>query len=234
MHCFFCRNIPPTGQSAILDERDRKHLFRTLRAQNGETVQLRDGNGVIATATVGDSQTLTVKDIQNFPMPEQRLCLFVAPPRKQQMDAMLKQCAEIGVDEIIPIITRFSVSTPEKDSVLEHWLTTLEEACKQAKNPFTPRISMPLDFRAALSLASDRKLRCFYGSPREGVSPLELSGELTDIAWFVGPEGGFSAEEEQEMADNGFTALRLTPWILRVETAAVTGSMILKLKASAK
>lgn len=77
-------------------------------------------------------------------------------------------------------------------------------------------------------LAKRRGYRSFFGSPRGKPGMPELSG-ITDVAWFVGPEGGFTPEEENHLRGCGAADLRLGPWVLRVETAAVGGCMILQL-----
>ena len=48
-----------------------------------------------------------------------------------------------------------------------------------------------------------------------------------DIAWFIGPEGGFTEAEEKLMRVSGFRGLHFGNWVLRVETAAVCGTAIL-------
>lgn len=228
MHCFYCVAIGPCGSAAVLDERDHKHLFKTLRATPGERVELSDGRGVFAEAEVVDGRELRVIGREEFPAPPVRVHLFIAPPRRQKMDILLKQCAEVGVWSINPILTARSVSVPEKEAVLDRWQSLLLEGCKQSKNPFLPTVAMPIDFAVALRLAQEQGIKGFFGSPRGELgltSPLP-SG-CVDAAWFVGPEGGFTTEEEDRLRDAGFGELRLGPWVLRVETAAVVGAALL-------
>jgi 16S rRNA (uracil1498-N3)-methyltransferase len=49
-----------------------------------------------------------------------------------------------------------------------------------------------------------------------------------NVAWFVGPEGGFSPKEQSAMIENNFTPLTLGNWIMRVETATVVGAALLQ------
>lgn len=228
MHCFYCSAIGPSGSVAMLDEHDHKHLFKTLRAAPGEKVELTDGNGIFAEAEVAAGRELRIIGREDFAAPPVRIHLFIAPPRRQKMDILLKQCAEVGVWSINPMLTARSVSAPEKEAVLERWRTLLLEGCKQSKNPFLPTIALPIDFAAALKLAHDRGYQGFFGSPRGelGLTP-PLPAGSADAAWFVGPEGGFTMEEEECLVSAGFGELRLGPWVLRVETAAVVGAALL-------
>jgi len=228
MHCFYCKAIGATGSVALLDNDDRKHLFKTLRAELGNQVELTNGEGVFAVAEVIDGHKLRIVTAETAPPPPVRIHLFIAPPRRQKMDILLKQCAEVGVWSITPMLTERSVSAPEKDAVLDRWQTILLEGCKQSKNPFLPTIALPISFKAAVQQAAERRYRCFIGAVHASQQPEAINDpSITDAAWFVGPEGGFTPAEEEAMRQAGFAELRLGPWVLRVETAAVVGAAML-------
>jgi len=115
------------------------------------------------------------------------------------------------------------VSVPGEDSVAGRWEDVLFEACKQSGNPFLPALRPPQDFKAALAMASSSCPLRLYGAV-EG--ECAVSGKLPscgDVAWFVGPEGGFAPEELSAFPEAGFLPLRLGGWTLRVETAATCG-----------
>jgi len=229
MHCFFCRNIGQPGTYVELDERDAKHLFKTLRANCGERIELTDGQGTFALAEVGAGRKITIVSVETAAPSTRRIHLFIVPPKKAKMDILLKQCAEVGVWSINPFLSARSVSTPEKDEVLEHWRTLLLEGCKQAKNPFLPQVSgLPVSFKQAVENCRSQGYRGFFGSVRgDGTKP-ELD-EVNDIAWFVGPEGGFTSEEEDFLRQAGIADLRIGRWVLRVETAAICGCLYLQM-----
>ncbi|MDD3117558.1 MAG: RsmE family RNA methyltransferase [Victivallales bacterium] len=227
MHCFYCRAIGRPGTTVELEERDRKHLFKTLRAAPGEQFELTDGRGTFALATIGSDRIITVLNATTASPPPRRVHLVLAPPKKAKMDLLLKQCAEVGIWSIHLFLSARSVAAPEKEEVLERWQTLLQEGCKQAKNPFLPQLTaLPVSFKTAVDRIKQENWQGFFGSPRgDGVMP-DLS-RTTDIAWVVGPEGGFTPEEEDYLRQNGIADLRLGRWVLRVETAAIAGSLFL-------
>ncbi|HRR28730.1 MAG TPA: RsmE family RNA methyltransferase [Victivallales bacterium] len=47
------------------------------------------------------------------------------------------------------------------------------------------------------------------------------------ISWFVGPEGGFINDEIKKLKELGGNPLKLSPYILRIETAALAGIIFL-------
>lgn len=227
MHCFFCHDIGGVGDCAELEEADFKHLFKTLRARTGEKIELTNGNGCIAIAEITDGHRIIVQERQLFTPPARRIHLFTAPPKKQKMDQLLKQCAETGIWTITPMLTARTISTPEKKSVLERWRTLLQEGCKQSKNPFLPDIVMPVPFEYALDNAVSMCNTCYFGSPANGDNSFDTLRTGADTAWFVGPEGGFTETEETLMRERGFTALKIGDWVMRVETAVICGAAVL-------
>ncbi len=223
MHSFYCQNIPVGGEYIRLEERDEKHLFKTLRGKAGETVELQDGRGVTAMAEIGPDRRLriTVRDV--VPEPAVKLHLMVAPPRRNPMEQMLRQCAEVGVWSITPVITERSVAIPTQDAAPERWEAILREGCKQSRNPFVPQLHRPLEFAAAADQCRGR--RAYFGAPYAGGN--SVAAPSADIIWLVGPEGGFSPAEEEKLREAGVLPYQIGQWIMRVETAAVCGAAIL-------
>lgn len=227
MHSFFCQEINEKGSIAELDKRDSKHLFKTLRARPGDEVQLIDGKGRTATGTITQEGLISISDVSAALPPPVKVHLFVAPPRKQKMDHLLRQCVETGLWSLTAMICERSVSIPDADSVPERWDVIALEACKQSANPFFPDIRTPMKFSDAVKSLSSAVIK-LYGSPTGSWEiPSVPAGESADIAWFVGPEGGFSPAEEKLMDDAGFSKIRIGPHIMRVETAAVCGTALL-------
>lgn len=218
------------GDLVTLEKCENNHLFKILRAGEGDRIRLLDGQGRCALACVGKNRELVIENIQNVPpLPGAKMHLFLAPPRRQKMDQILKQCTELGVTSITPVICERSVSLPEKESVEGRWQELLFEACKQSGNPYLPLLSPPLPFAEGVKQAKETCGKCFYGSmAKEDISNTGNEEKPQNIAWFVGPEGGFTEEEEKFMQSASFLPLHMQCWILRAETAAICGLALLK------
>lgn len=227
MHAFRFDDLASTepGSSFCLDSREEAHLFRILRARPGETVAVMDGHGTLGTAVVEADHQLRLESKRIVPPPARRLHLYFAPPKKQKLDALLKQAVELGVYALVPVLCERSVVQPGENSVAGRWMDLLFEACKQSGNPFLPVVANPMPFAAALAHAREICGVLITGSNRTGVFP-EL-GTASDIAFFVGPEGGFTDAETDAMFAAGAAPLRIGDWTLRVETAAVAGLGVL-------
>ena len=227
MHAFRFDDLASTepGSLFCLNSREESHLFRILRARPGETVALLDGHGATGTAVVESDRRLRLETKQTVPPPAHRLHLYFAPPKKQKLDALLKQAVELGVFELVPVLCERSVVQPGESSVAGRWVDLLFEACKQSGNPFLPAVASPMPFAAALDRARETCGALIVGSNRTGVFP-DL-GTASDVAFFVGPEGGFTDAETDAMFAAGALPLRIGDWTLRVETAAVAGLGVL-------
>jgi 16S rRNA (uracil1498-N3)-methyltransferase len=227
MHSFFydgLKTVRP-GDTVSLSHEEEKHLFRILRAADGDRVMLLDGHGEMAEAEVSGKK-LAVLTRTTETLPDLRLHLYLAPPRRQKMEQLLKQAAELGVYRVVTFFSERSVALPAGENARSRQEALLTEACKQSGNPFLPVCDGPVKFADALTDAKTRCPLCFFGAPAEpgSLRPADLAG---DCAFFVGPEGGFTETEERQMKESGFRPLRIGRRILRVETAAVAGLAVL-------
>lgn len=90
------------GAEVTLDRSEETHLFKILRATPGDVVELLDGCGRIASAEVRPRRTLVIRDIRTLEPPARRVHLYIAPPRRQKMDSVLREATELGVWRIVP------------------------------------------------------------------------------------------------------------------------------------
>jgi len=227
MHAFRFDGLADVGPDSLvrLDPREESHLFKILRARPGDRVRLLDGRGTTGVAVVGRGRELLLESKETVPPPARRLHLYFAPPKKQKLDSLLKQSVELGVDVLVPVLCERSVVQPGESSVGGRWTDLLFEACKQSGNPFLPSVCTPVPFAEAVARARETCAVLVVGSNRTGIA-LDL-GNAPDVAFFVGPEGGFTDAETDALAAAGATPLRIGSWTLRVETAAAAGLGVL-------
>ena len=227
MHAFRFDELAGVGPDSLirLDPREESHLFKILRARPGDRVRLLDGRGTTGVAVVGQGRELALESKETVPSPARRLHLYFAPPKKQKLDALLKQSVELGVDVLVPVLCERSVVQPGESSVGGRWTDLLFEACKQSGNPFLPDVCAPVPFADAVVRARETCAALVVGSNRTGIT-LDL-GNVPDVAFFVGPEGGFTDAETDALTAAGAAPLRIGSWTLRVETAAAAGLGVL-------
>ena len=224
-HCSTVKLGPVPGDT--LPEREMNHLRKVFRATPGDRVILLDGRGTLGEAVLGNNGDLVVENVSRIPRPRLRLHLFSAAPARSALDHMLRQCAEVGVWSVHLITTERSVAKPGGKSAFERMRRIMVEGCKQSGNPWFPEIEdQTIPFVKMLDHIHEMD-QAFFGATSEHkcakTPPLTLTDEI-EVAWIVGPEGGFSDAEEKCLINSGVAPLSLGPWTLRIETAAVIGA----------
>ena len=221
-HTFFIDSTPVAGCCAELSRDQKHHLFKVFRAAAGDEVELLDGKGLRAFGTVDENKNIIVNSVVKEERRGAELHLVFALPRKNQLDLLLKQAAELGVAELHPV--RFERSVSQGDCS-DRWTTLLEEACKQSKNPFLPEIKPVCKLQDKLEELKARNIPVVFGAIRSETEKTQFG---SCAAWVVGPEGGFTDAEEKLMRNYGAAPLNLGPWVLRLETAACAGIAVLR------
>lgn len=230
---FYCDSLQPGVVSLSPDE--AHHARNVVRVRSGDRVRLFDGRGSQAHATI---ETVGRNGVQAFveqvesPADSDRptpVTIAVAMPKAARQDFLIEKCTELGAAAIWPIITQRSVVKP-KPSRLDHWRRVAIAAAKQSGQVFLPEIAPPDWFAQILPRVSGFDLRMF-ASTRRQAQPLSscLSSRPSDgsILLVIGPEGGFTTEEQASLVDAGTMAVSLGRWTLRTETAAVAALAVL-------
>lgn len=158
-----------------------------------------------------------------------RINLFIAIPKKDKLELIVEKCSELGVSEIIPIITQRTVKNQTKT---ERLFKISAEAVEQSHGFYMPTIHEALELKN-LNLKMDGMNLIFHTQETLEMSDLKkiLNNSNTDetINVFIGPEGGFSPEDLkilQELENAHF--IKLGERILKTETAAIAISTLLK------
>ena len=105
---------------------------------------------------------------------------------------------------------------------MSRWYSICKEASEQSKRNIIPNIYKPINIKEMVKIDSDFKFVASTKSNIELVSNyLNNNKNIKKIMVVIGPEGGFSEEEESFLNDNGFTSISFGKRIMRVETAAI-------------
>lgn len=222
MRTIFHTHIGTPGEHFQPEAREAEHLFKVFRARPGDRVLVMDGRGNRAEAEVVDKKQLVFREALPEIRQEIELDLYCAIPKKAKLDSLLPQLPGLGVRSLHPLLLEHSVATGENP---DRWELLLREGCKQSGNPRLPRLYPPVSLEAALEEVRRSGAVLYFGS----VTPADPGSEAPgpQRAWFVGPEGGFTQEEEQQLLDAGGRPLKLGSWIMRLESAAVAGLAVL-------
>jgi len=153
-----------------------------------------------------------------------RLVLLQGIARGEKMDLILQKATELGVSEVRPLSSQRSdvkLDDTRAGKRLAHWQSVVVSACEQSGRAVVPRVSAPGSLAAVLTGLPVGGLRLLL-DPDGALSlpTLELPSAMP-VLLAVGPEGGWSPRDREQLAAAGFQGLRLGPRILRTETAGL-------------
>lgn len=199
-------------KSAEISAEDEHHLFRVLRARDGETVSLTDGQGHWRLARVAAGAVTPEGEISFVEEPAP-LEIFIAIPKADRPEWIVQKLTEIGVTRICWLHTDRSVVRWTSDRAAKQIgrLTKVASvAAMQSRRVWLPLIEGPI---TAATVLADIAL-CEPGGRFLAAGDQRIG---------IGPEGGWSPGEISSSSQH----VSLGAGILRVETAAVVAASLL-------
>lgn len=225
---FFCDFPLAVGASLDLPKDMAKHIM-VLRLSRGETITLFNGQGGEYRARLLETgRNLLRAEIVSFSPHEVELPyeihLVQGIPEAGKMDWIIEKAVELGVHRIVPLATQRSVVRLNAERIekrLSRWQSIVVSASEQCGRNRLLAIGRPVNFDDYLQNFSEPPKIMF--SPRASHSLASWATGQTPraISLLIGPEGGFSAEEEELARQKGVTFLSMGPRILRTETAGL-------------
>ena len=212
------------GETARLTDKARHHAGRVLRMVAGERAVLFDGRGNEAGGPISFDDKgagILVEDIRR-PETESplRMTLMQALVSLEKMDWILEKAVEAGVAEIVVFPSERSVVKLAAERLakrMAHWEDVIVSACEQCGRASVPALAFKQKPQEAFS--SKTCPARYILSPGETAAP-KLTG-LEEVAFAVGPEGGFSEDEIALARSLGWQSALIGPRVLRTETAGL-------------
>ncbi|MDE2850936.1 MAG: RsmE family RNA methyltransferase [Acidobacteriota bacterium] len=205
------------AETVEVEGADHRHLFRARRLKVGDRVRLVDGRGA-ARWSVVDQVTarravLRVEGAAPVLEPARPVALFVSSLRPERAAWLVEKATELGLRELRWFVSeRTSRSLAER--ALERQRRVAKSALEQSGGAWLPEIGAPVPLEDVPIGAGSVALHPGAATPFVAVAG---SAEVV----VVGPEGGFSEREIEELAARGAVTAHLGPRVLRTETTAV-------------
>jgi 16S rRNA (uracil1498-N3)-methyltransferase len=213
------------NNTVLLKDNEFHHLVRVMRSRVGDSVELVNGQGVLACATVReifkDGVTLSVEEVQRETRSKPTIILAQAIPKPNRLDFILEKGTELGVDEFWLFPGKTSVKKDFSDNQTERCQFQILAAMKQCGRLFAPVIKLkpPLENWADITGAA------FFGDIEPNAplfsDCLNTTPLTSPLLFFVGPEAGLSQGEIIFLRKHGVQGVKLHQNILRTETASL-------------
>ena len=237
MRRFFINDKAIRGKRVIIDGEEAHHIRDVIRLKPGDRFLGLDGSGKTYTLRIRKVASAIEAEIEKVSskgsnMP--RILLACALPKKEKMGYIIEKATELGVSEIVPMVTERTVvkiNDKNRAGKQSRWEKIALEASKQCGRAILPRIYEIMNFRDAVKLTDDsgykKKILPCLCEGRKGLNEA-LAGKIKDAAIFIGPEGDFSGKEIDFAKDSGFESVSLGELILKVDTACIFALSVIR------
>ncbi|MCX5955239.1 MAG: 16S rRNA (uracil(1498)-N(3))-methyltransferase [Cyanobacteria bacterium] len=228
--------LDQAGWLVELESEEAHYVARVLRFRHGDRLALINGEGQLWTATLEQQAVLKLEQPLDQPLerasrPRPTITLAMAVP-KRDAELVWRMATELGASQLQPLLA--SRGVVRGDLPLERWRTIVREATEQCERLWLPQLAEPVEVVS------------WFSTPAPGASllattrqealptlaellPSLLQKRLTnrpdqsppELRLAIGPEGGWSADEEAAALAAGWQPVSLGSAILRTSTAAV-------------
>lgn len=229
LHRFYTKEKLEKGQSITLSEVGLIHQMRSVfRFQPGDTVILFDGDGhdyVSEIISIAKSEAVlrVTQSVVNEWKPRARLTLAVSMIKKDHFEWIVQKATELGVSEIIPLV---SDRSEKKGWNRERAEKILIEACEQSGRSDVPTLG-ELTTLSEFVDKEKRKVIVFHTEGNPFVCEEKVGEEIVAL---VGPEGGWSEREVEMFHTKHYPVMKLSTPVLRAETAAIAIASVILAK----
>ncbi|MEA2575179.1 MAG: rRNA (uracil1498-N3)-methyltransferase [Chloroflexia bacterium] len=231
MHRFYVPHLRPRDGNIQLTGPTYEQIRRVLRMRPGDHIGVFDGTGLEYQLTLaefgkGEVYGQIVEQYEVATEPRCQVVMYLSLLNKSdKFEWALQKCTELGASHFVPVVAARSVTASARP---DRWERIIQEAVEQSGRGVLPGLSMPQPFQQAVRQAVEQS------SPQSLVLLPEVTGEQSlgealasrtpapdSVSLFIGPEGGFSPEEQEFAAGQRVQVVKMGSRVLRAETAAV-------------
>ena len=210
-----------------LDEDNSRHIVQVLRMGPGEDLLLADGKGNLLTARIKDADKkkclvgITSRAI--LPPPEKKVAVAISPLKNaSRFEWFLEKATEIGVSEIMPLVTDRTERLRLRTERLQNILVS---AMLQSRQAWLPLLHPPASFADVVGHFNyERRLIAWLGDTQNNRYP---APDKKATLILIGPEGDFTPGEVAAALERQYVPVTLGVNRLRTETAGVVAATLL-------
>jgi len=225
---FFWPEEPEDGR-LVIGGAEAKHISRVMRHKPGDRVAVTDGAGNEHQVELTDVSPSTVSGkvlstAQRPREPRHRVVLAQAILKGDKLATVVEQAAELGVSEIVPLLTARTIGrlTAAREQ-------RLRKVALSGMKSSTGAVLLKLEPAMDLGRLSERIRACdqtlvAYEDERHATLAETLRPRVDSVMIVIGPEGGFEPEEIALLRTAGAAVFGMGPRRLRAETASLVAT----------
>lgn len=236
MHRFFVEKEQIKDSTIEIVGSDVKHIKDVIRLRIEEEIEI-SSNGITYSCEIQSISKDKIiakiidkkKGTNESPI---ELILYQGLAKGSKMDEIIQKGTEVGIKEFYPVATHRSIvkikDIKKEESKVERWNSIADEAAKQSKRDFLPKVQNVISFDEMIILLKDEKniIVPYEDEKANGIKSKLQAIDDGNIHIIIGPEGGFEPYEIEKLKSIGAEIVTLGPRILRTETAGIVAATI--------
>ena len=227
MQLFFHENIQTSWDLLKLKDTPEiiRQLRKVLRAAPGYVfcVQNREKRWEVELQNWTDKE-ISARIIKQYqkPNPQAQSAMLIALPNKQdKLELIAQKLTEIWIQNLFLWASERSVVKSFSPNKQERLHKIMQEALEQSRGWEMPKIQFITDLK---ELCKKYQL-CIFDLKENSNGKLRSSDK--PLLWVIGPEGGLT-DKDYEQFGNEWCGINLGEQVLRMETAAIIWSWLIK------
>lgn len=238
----YLEEIPTLTESFYIDKKYANYLFNVMRLKTGAFIRIfkSDGYEYIAEIVEISKYAICIKVIDNIVVepvvkPTLKLVYVFAPIKKSKQEYIAQKITELGVDEIMPMVTQHTIIKSFNDT---KFYTNVIEATEQSERLFLPKLHKLQDLLTCVTqmkngivlwLNESGQSKPIYQAIMDVKDENLLPKYGNKLYVVVGPEGGFNEiERTMLMNQENIIPVSMGSNILRAETAGIAAISVVQ------
>ena len=210
----------------LLSKDDSFHIEKVMRMKLNDKIEVVDDKHVFVCKIkeFNPVKAEVAEEIKENHEMDKNIIVVQSMVNENKMDLILQKCTELGVTDFYVYKAVNSVVKVEEksDKKIVRWQKIVKEASEQSKRNIIPKVHNIVNLKELCEIKADLKILLSVKEKTKNVKKVLQEHKGCDtIIIVVGPEGGFSSQEEEKLIENGFISTSLGSRVLRTETASI-------------
>lgn len=224
MQRYFCDKIE--NNEYLLSKDDSYHITKVMRMNVLDKIEIVDNKKVfIGEITSLDPvkakivQTLDENSENSF-----EITIVQSMVNENKMDLVLQKATELGVNSfyVYKAVNSVVKENAKSEKKIIRWQKIVKEASEQSKRCIIPKVNNIVDLKELCEIKGDLKILLSVNEKTKNIKRVLIENKKCDkIIIVIGPEGGFTENEEKILMENGYIRTSLGNRVLRTETASL-------------
>ena len=216
----------------LLSRDDGYHIEKVMRMKLNDLIEIVDNRDVYLCEikAFNPVRAKVVNELSENHENDKKIILVQSLINETKMDYVLQKGCELGINAFYAFKATNSVvrENDKRDKKLIRWQKIVKEAAEQSKRSIIPEVRDIVDIKGLCNINADVKILLTVNEKTKNIKKvLKDLLKYDTLIIVVGPEGGFTKEEEKILMDSGYVSTSLGGRVLRSETAGMVAiSMI--------